>query len=108
MEGNERLEIIRRSFPGSPVEEEGGRYLVHRFLSLEARPVRVRTLRGSLEADGWLACLDNGRDCVELYEGTSFGNALKEMAMALARWRVDVAMDDLDPCQVAGGPVECL
>lgn len=108
MDRYERLDIIRRSFPGSPVEEECGRYLVHRFLSLEARPVRVRTLRGSLEVDGWLACLDNGRDVVELYEGTSFGNALKEMGMALARWRVDVALDCLDPCQVAGGPVECL
>ena len=105
MNADERLDVIRRAFPGSPVEVESGgdhgdRILVHRFLSVEPRPVRVRTLVREVVVDGWMACLDNGMDVEYLYEGVSFANALKEMACALARWRVDVAMDQEDPCLV--------
>lgn len=105
MKLKEQIEVIKKCFTGILVETEDDgngnhRIIINKFLSLEPRQVERKTLIKTIKVPGWLACLDNGEEAVELYEGTDFWAALEEIASELAKFRVQQVRDKFFPCMI--------
>lgn len=99
----ELVDLVRKLFPTFTVDTEdsgeGTTRIVAGFLSLEPATVKCNSLRGVRQLPGWRACLDNGEDCVELYEGTILEKALIVMAQEYAKFQVEQEYQKYNPVQ---------
>ncbi len=103
----EVVDLVKEIFPTLTVTTEddgrGDQRVLAGFLSLERCLVECPSLLGVRNNPGWLAILDNGEDCVELYEGLFLERALIAMAECHAKWRVQSIWDKHNPCLVPSG-----
>ena len=99
----ELVDLVRKLFPTFKVDTEdsgeGTTRIIAGFLSLEPKTVECPSLIGVRQLPGWLACLDNGEDCVELYEGPNLEQALIVMAQEYAKWKVAYEFQKYNPSQ---------
>lgn len=99
----ELVDLVRKLFPTFTVDTEDDGYgntrIVAGFLSLEPATVECDSLLGVKRLPGWLACLDNGEDCVELYQGAILEQALIVMAQEYAKFQVEQEYQKYNPVQ---------